>query len=108
MQALASFTIEAAYAAHAERDLGSIEAGKLADFVVLSRDIMTVAPADVPGTEVRRTFIGGRQVFPSSPDSLHAFICAAHLRGGGACLAARLPGPRASQPSPDSSSSSSS
>jgi predicted amidohydrolase YtcJ len=66
-QALSSFTLDAAYAAHAESALGSIEAGKLADFVVLSRDIMTVAPADVPGTQVRRTFIGGRQVFPVEP-----------------------------------------
>ncbi len=41
---------------------------------------MTVVPADVPGAEVRRTFIGGRQVFPSNPDSAaHAFICPAHL-----------------------------
>ena len=66
-QALASFTTEAAWAAHAERDLGSIEVGKLADFVVLSRDIMTVAPADVLGAEVRLTFIGGRRVFPYEP-----------------------------------------
>ena len=66
-QALRSFTLDAAYAAHAESDLGSIEVGKLADFVVLSRDIMTVGPADVPGAEVRRTFIGGRQVFPIEP-----------------------------------------
>ena len=49
------------------RPSASIEAGKLADFVVLSRDIMTVVPADVPGTQVRRTFIGGRQVFPVEP-----------------------------------------
>lgn len=65
--ALRSFTLDAAYAAHAERDLGSIEAGKRADFVVLSRDIMSVGAADVPGAEVRRTFIGGRQVFPIEP-----------------------------------------
>jgi predicted amidohydrolase YtcJ len=66
-QALSSFTLDAAYAAHAESALGSIETGKLADFVVLSRDIMTVAPADVPGTQVRRAFIGGRQVYPIEP-----------------------------------------
>jgi predicted amidohydrolase YtcJ len=66
-EALRSFTAEAAWAAHAERDLGSIRAGALADFVVLSRDIMTAAPSDVPGAEVRRTFIGGRQVFPPEP-----------------------------------------
>ena len=63
-QALASFTTEAAYAAHAEADLGAIAAGRLADFVVLSRDIMTVTPAEVPATRVHRTFIAGRQVFP--------------------------------------------
>jgi predicted amidohydrolase YtcJ len=62
--ALSSFTTEAAYAAHAERDLGRIAVGMLADFVVISRDIMTVSPADVPGAEVRRTFIAGRQVYP--------------------------------------------
>ena len=63
-EALRSFTTEAAYAAHAERDLGRIAVGMLADFVVISRDIMTVSPADVPGAEVRRTFIAGRQVYP--------------------------------------------
>lgn len=66
-EALRSFTVEAAWAAHAERDLGAIRTGALADFVVLSRDIMTAAPADVLRAEVRRTFIGGRQVFPSEP-----------------------------------------
>ena len=66
-EALRSFTLDAAYAAHAESALGWIEAGKLADFVVLSRDIMTVVPADVLDTQVRRTFIGGRQVFPIEP-----------------------------------------
>ena len=55
------------YAAHAETALGSIEPDELADFVVLSRDIMTGVPAGVPGTQVRRTCIGGRQVFPVEP-----------------------------------------
>jgi predicted amidohydrolase YtcJ len=63
-EALRSFTAEAAYAAHAERDLGRIAVGMLADFVVISRDIMTVPPADVASAQVRRTFIAGRQVFP--------------------------------------------
>jgi predicted amidohydrolase YtcJ len=62
-EALASFTINAAYAAHAERDLGSLETGKLADLVMLSHDIMQVAPAEIPATKVIRTIVGGEIVF---------------------------------------------
>ena len=61
-EALASFTINAAYAAHAERDLGSLEAGKLADLVMLSKDIMTVPPAEILTTRVTRTIVGGEIV----------------------------------------------
>jgi predicted amidohydrolase YtcJ len=62
-EALHGMTLGAAYAAHAERDLGSIEPGKLADFVVLSRDIMQIAPRDVLSTTVVRTVVGGRTVY---------------------------------------------
>ena len=62
-EALHGMTLGAAYAAHAERDLGSIEPGKLADFVVLSRDIMQVDPRDVLSTTVVRTVVGGRTVY---------------------------------------------
>ncbi len=47
-EALASFTRNAAFAAHAETLTGSLESGKLADFVVLSKDIMRVAAAGDP------------------------------------------------------------
>jgi predicted amidohydrolase YtcJ len=67
-EALAAFTIDAAYAAHAEHDLGSIEPGKLADFVLLSRDIMTIPPAEILKTTVLGTVVGGATVF-SSPQS---------------------------------------
>jgi predicted amidohydrolase YtcJ len=62
-EALKSFTINAAYAAHMETALGTIEAGKLADLVVLSRDIMTVPVRDIPTTTVVKTMIGGKWVF---------------------------------------------
>ena len=62
-EALRSFTLDAAFAAHAETDLGSIAEGKLADFVVLSRNIMTIPSAEILRTSVLRTFIGGRQVY---------------------------------------------
>ncbi len=62
-EALRSFTLDAAYAAFEERDKGSLEPGKLADFVLLSRDIMTIAPAEVLRTEVMRTVVGGQTVW---------------------------------------------
>lgn len=65
-QALASFTANAAYAAHMEKDLGSIEEGKLADLVVLSHDIMTIAPRAILTTRVLKTIIGGRIVYEDS------------------------------------------
>jgi predicted amidohydrolase YtcJ len=61
-EALRSFTLDAAYAAHAESQTGSLVAGKLADLVLLSRDIMTAAPADILSTEVHLTVIGGKVV----------------------------------------------
>jgi predicted amidohydrolase YtcJ len=61
-QALRSFTWGAAYAAHAENVLGSLEAGKLADFVMLSRDIMRVPANEIPGTTATMTVVGGEVV----------------------------------------------
>jgi predicted amidohydrolase YtcJ len=63
VEALRALTLGAAFAAHAERDLGSIEPGKLADFVMLSRDIMRVDPRDVLSTVIVRTVVGGRTVY---------------------------------------------
>lgn len=62
-ETLASFTLGAAYAAHAEADLGSIAVGKLADLVMLSKDIMTVDPPEILTTRVVRTIVGGKVVF---------------------------------------------
>jgi predicted amidohydrolase YtcJ len=63
VEALKSFTIDAAFAGHLEKELGTIEAGKLADLVVLSRDIMTVPARDILTTTVVKTMIGGKWVF---------------------------------------------
>ncbi len=62
-EALKSITLWPAYAAFQEHDLGSLTAGKYADFVVLDRDIMTVAPEQIRGTQVLATYIAGRPVF---------------------------------------------
>ncbi|MGE5245663.1 MAG: amidohydrolase [Betaproteobacteria bacterium] len=63
LEALQAFTINAAYAAHMEQELGSIQIGKLADLVVLSNDIMTVPPPEILTTKVLRTMIGGTWVY---------------------------------------------
>lgn len=62
-EALKSMTIWPAYAAFQESLMGSLTPGKLADFVVLDRDIMTVPDRDVLGTTVLATYIGGKAVY---------------------------------------------
>ncbi|MBU0763229.1 MAG: amidohydrolase [Bacteroidetes bacterium] len=62
-QALRAMTLWAAKGSFEEKDKGSIEAGKYADFVVLDTDLMKTTEKDIPGTSVLRTFINGVQVF---------------------------------------------
>ncbi len=65
-QALKGMTIWAAYANFEEHLKGSIEPGKLADYVVLEEDIMTVSRKDLRNIKVKNTFIGGEMVYSSS------------------------------------------
>ena len=58
-QVLRGFTIWAAYAAFQEDILGSIEEGKLADIVVLSKDILAIPPEEILSTRVDCTIVGG-------------------------------------------------
>jgi predicted amidohydrolase YtcJ len=62
-QTLESFTLTAAYAAFEEKIKGSITPGKLADFLVLDRDIMTVAPLEVLEAKPKMTVLGGKVVY---------------------------------------------
>jgi predicted amidohydrolase YtcJ len=59
-EALRSYTLDAAYGAFAEETRGSIQAGKLADLVVLSKDIMTVPDGEIMRTEVIYTIVDGK------------------------------------------------
>jgi predicted amidohydrolase YtcJ len=63
-EAFRCFTLDAAYAAHQENVVGSLEAGKWADFIVVDRDLFTIAPADIRKTAVLQTWVAGRQVYP--------------------------------------------
>jgi predicted amidohydrolase YtcJ len=62
-QALRGYTSTAAYAAFEEQEKGTLSQGRLADFVLLSRDILSVAPAQIPETQVAATVVGGRVVY---------------------------------------------
>ena len=58
-QALKGMTIDAAYAAFEESEIGSLSPGKKADFIVLDRDIMTVPPEDILDAKVVVTVVDG-------------------------------------------------
>ncbi len=59
MEALKSYTLNNAYAAFEETLKGSLTPGKLADIVVLDRDIMTVSDEELAATQVDMTILGG-------------------------------------------------
>ena len=63
-QALRLYTINNARLTFAEAEKGSLEAGKLADFIVLDRDILTCPLDDIPKIQVRQTYLGGKSVYP--------------------------------------------
>ncbi len=60
LEALKSYTLNGAYAAFEETSRGSLKAGKYADLVVLSKDIMTVPEDQIRSAEVLYTIVGGK------------------------------------------------
>ena len=65
-EALRSWTQTGAYAAFEEQSKGTLAPGKVADFVLLSQDIMKIAPAGILKTRVTMTVAGGRVVYSES------------------------------------------
>ena len=65
-EALHSFTLGAAYAAHQEDRLGSLEAGKWADFILVDRDYFEIPAAEIDDIRVLQTWVGGQLVFDAS------------------------------------------
>ena len=62
-QAIDIFTINAARHMGNDKDLGSLETGKLADFIVLDRNPFRIPITDVHNVVVNQVFVGGREAF---------------------------------------------
>ena len=62
-EALRAYTVDAAYAEFAESEKGSLERGKLADFVLIDRDLTRVQPETIRNARVMVTVVGGQVVF---------------------------------------------
>ncbi|MBL4574381.1 MAG: amidohydrolase family protein, partial [Gammaproteobacteria bacterium] len=62
-EAIAGYTIKGAYLGFEEDIKGSLEPGKLADMIVLSRDILTIDPEEIMDIEIEQTYVGGELVY---------------------------------------------
>jgi len=62
-EAIGLFTTGAAYASNEETIKGTLEPGKLADMIILSKDLFTIEPEEILTTEVLATILGGRIVY---------------------------------------------
>jgi predicted amidohydrolase YtcJ len=74
-EALKSWTLWGAYAAFDEKQRGSLEPGKLADFVMLSADILKIPAPEILAARVKMTVLGGKVVFSELPFSPWRSCC---------------------------------
>ncbi len=63
--AIRAYTLNAAYAGRRENEEGSLEIGKVADLIILDRDLFQIEPSDIGKTEVLMTMAGGKVVYES-------------------------------------------
>ena len=63
LEAMKAYTINGAYAIFEEKSRGSLEKGKLADFVILDKDITKIDPVAIEGVNVLQTYVGGKAVY---------------------------------------------
>jgi predicted amidohydrolase YtcJ len=65
-ETIEAYTMGSAYAEFQEKEKGSITPGKLADMVLLSDDIFTIAPDQIRNVKVEKTFVGGRLIWKAN------------------------------------------
>jgi predicted amidohydrolase YtcJ len=65
--AIRAITNGSAYELHAEQDVGSLEVGKLADFIVIDRNVFEAPPQQVAAVRVLLTVVGGKAVYAAPP-----------------------------------------
>jgi predicted amidohydrolase YtcJ len=71
-EAVEAYTMGSAYAEFQEKEKGSITPGKLADMVLLSDDIFTIAPAKIRDSKVLKTIVGGKLIWDATAGSAQA------------------------------------
>jgi predicted amidohydrolase YtcJ len=59
VEAIETYTINNAYAAFEENFKGTLTPGKYADFIVLSKNLLTIKDSDIPSTLIDMTYVGG-------------------------------------------------
>ena len=59
-QALKAYTLDAAYVLGLEKRIGSLKTGKLADIVIIDKDLHKVAPGEISATKIDLTMMNGR------------------------------------------------
>jgi predicted amidohydrolase YtcJ len=65
-EAIRLYTINNAYLTFEEKEKGSIETGKLADFIILDRDILECPIDQIASTQVLQTFLGGEKIYDAN------------------------------------------
>lgn len=72
-EALRAYTLNAAYAAYEEDTKGSLEPGKLADFVLIDRDLTAIPPHEIRNARILQTVVDGRPVYTDSLYTISEF-----------------------------------
>ena len=62
-EAMRAMTIWAARSAFEEDEKGSLETGKMADFIITERDLLTIPPDQIPTTRIAETWLAGEKVY---------------------------------------------